>query len=64
MIVCDCRSITAAEICAHVDMGVVKYYDMQAKTGCGKTCGSCAPKIIDTIVWRLNAKRKNTPRVI
>jgi NAD(P)H-nitrite reductase large subunit len=51
-IVCDCKQITAAQIHDAVDNGACKYYDVQSKTGAGRTCGSCAPDVIKILAKR------------
>ena len=53
VIVCSCKGVTDTEIIALVDKGVSKYYDIQRETGAGKTCGSCAPIVIDVMAERM-----------
>jgi len=51
--VCECNKVTAAEIAEQVelgDLGVKDYYEVQRLTSAGRTCGSCAPRVIDAIL--------------
>lgn len=52
MIVCQCNQVTDKEIIKLVDQGYVKYADIQRLTKAGRSCGSCAPLVINVIFKR------------
>lgn len=55
MILCSCNKVTSKEVDS---VESFDYYVVQATTGAGRKCGSCAPSIIDYLY-----KRKENERI-
>jgi NAD(P)H-nitrite reductase large subunit len=50
MIICTCNEVREEDVVKAIDNGAASYDDVSRATRAGRSCGSCAPLVVDILL--------------